>query len=266
MAWVRYDDNFHDHDKIAHVRVECVEALSLHLLANTWTSRTGRPGFVPTSVPTVLVGGRSKASKWVGVLVSAGLWTAVEDGWEFVNHERYRASEKRQTPGTPDDLSAIRAAAGAKGGTAKAANDAASASKPLANDAANVASVWQTSSKPCSPEPEPGTSSSNPSSAAPPRSAAVDELFETWWTIYPRRERKAAARKAFAKAIKLAEPSAILAGAVRLRDDPNRVPMYTPHPASWLNAGGWDDEPLPSRQTGHLRAVAGDPKNLNKEW
>lgn len=87
MAWVRYDDNFHDHDKVAVVRAEAPEALALHLLANTWTSRTDRPGFVPSAIPTVLVG-RAKGRKWTELLVSAGLWVEVEGGWEFYNWKR----------------------------------------------------------------------------------------------------------------------------------------------------------------------------------
>ena len=40
MAWVRYDDRFHDHDKVATLRGSSadVAALALHVLANTWTS------------------------------------------------------------------------------------------------------------------------------------------------------------------------------------------------------------------------------------
>lgn len=69
--------------------------------------------------------------------------------------------------------------------------------------------------------------------------------FAVFWSIYPRREAKAAARKAWDKAIKRADPGRIVAGATRYRDDPARDPQFTAHPASWLNADRWDDEPLP---------------------
>ena len=103
------------------------------------------------------------------------------------------------------------------------------------------------------------------SSAAPPRPTVVDSLFDRFWMIYPRHEAKAAARKAFAKAVKLAEPSVILEGANRYRNDPNRDPAFTAHPSTWLNKGQWDDEPLPSQQP-RLLAVAGNPNNPHKEW
>lgn len=70
-------------------------------------------------------------------------------------------------------------------------------------------------------------------------------LFDEFWEIYPRREAKAAARKAWEKAVRRANPEEILSGARRYRDDPNREPRFTAHPASWLNADRWLDDPLP---------------------
>lgn len=71
--------------------------------------------------------------------------------------------------------------------------------------------------------------------------------FDDFWAAYPRHVAKDAARKAWDAATQRATPSAIIAGALRFRDDPNRDDAYTPHPATWLNAGRWDDEPLPPR-------------------
>ena len=94
--------------------------------------------------------------------------------------------------------------------------------------------------------------------------SAVDAQFETWWQVYPRREAKAAARKAYAKAVRDTDPDRILVGTGRYRDDPNRDPAFTPHPATWLNAGRWDDEPLPPRLG--LRAVAGLAPGQRGTW
>ena len=47
--------------------------------------------------------------------------------------------------------------------------------------------------------------------------------------------------------MRLATPEEILQGATRFASDPNRVPTFTPHPATWLNQGRWSDEPLPPR-------------------
>lgn len=71
--------------------------------------------------------------------------------------------------------------------------------------------------------------------------------FDEFWSVYPRRAGKLDARKAWAKAVKLAGPDVILAGACRYAADPNREAAYTAHPSTWLNQGRWDDDPLPAR-------------------
>jgi hypothetical protein len=81
-------------------------------------------------------------------------------------------------------------------------------------------------------------------------------LFEEFWKLFPRKVGKQAAERAFAKACKVAEQSVIIAGAARYADDPNRVDAFTAHPTTWLNAGRWNDEPLPERiKTGDEKRV-----------
>jgi hypothetical protein len=78
--------------------------------------------------------------------------------------------------------------------------------------------------------------------------AIVFDAFEDFWRVYPRHVAKAAARKAFAKAVKVAGVEAVMAGARRFASDPNLPdPQFVPHPSTWLNQGRWEDEPLPSR-------------------
>lgn len=71
--------------------------------------------------------------------------------------------------------------------------------------------------------------------------------FDEFWKVYPRREGKGAARKAFTSAVRRGGLTAIVAGAERYAADPNREPAFTAHPATWLNRDGWDDDPLPAR-------------------
>lgn len=80
------------------------------------------------------------------------------------------------------------------------------------------------------------------------RWSSKDE-FDEFWSAYPRKVGKPKARSAFAAAVARALPSDVIAGAERLRDDPNRDPSdaFTPHPTTWLNRDGWEDPPLPSR-------------------
>ena len=71
--------------------------------------------------------------------------------------------------------------------------------------------------------------------------------FDLFWKSYPIKVGKAAAQKAWVKAIKVDSADVIIAGAVRYAEDPNRHPSFTAHAATWLNAHRWNDSPLPQR-------------------
>ncbi|MFI8412823.1 hypothetical protein ACIGB6_10135 [Paeniglutamicibacter gangotriensis] len=73
--------------------------------------------------------------------------------------------------------------------------------------------------------------------------------FTAFWDTYPRRHGKGAACTAFVKAKQRASVETIIAGAARMRDDPN-LPLdrsLIAHPSTWLNQGRWEDDPLPAR-------------------
>jgi hypothetical protein len=81
----------------------------------------------------------------------------------------------------------------------------------------------------------------------------LEASFEAFWDHYPRKAAKAAARKAFAKAIGKAKLAEIVEGARRYAADPNREAAYTCHASTWLNQERWGDPPLPApsgRRTG----------------
>jgi hypothetical protein len=77
--------------------------------------------------------------------------------------------------------------------------------------------------------------------------------FAAFYAAYPRHEKRRKAAQAFAAALKRDDFDAILAGAQRYCDDPNRKPQFTSLPASWLNGDGWLDEPLPAESQNSLR-------------
>lgn len=84
--------------------------------------------------------------------------------------------------------------------------------------------------------------------------------FDAFWSIYPRKVAKQAALKAWEKALQVADAQTITEGARRYADDPNRHPSYTAHPATWLNAHRWDDEPLPPRELSKEEQLAIEKK------
>ena len=71
--------------------------------------------------------------------------------------------------------------------------------------------------------------------------------FDAFWEIYPRKVGKQEAKKSYERALLVATPEELFTGAEKFAKDPNRVPTFTPHPATWLNQGRWSDEPLPPR-------------------
>ncbi|GAA2361001.1 hypothetical protein Cme02nite_38470 [Catellatospora methionotrophica] len=91
--------------------------------------------------------------------------------------------------------------------------------------------------------------SAKPAPTAQPRTVAPSTgstrppivRFDEFWAVYPLSDGEAKARQAWAKAIKRAEPDAIIAGAARYRDWPRRNPDYTKLAANWLADNGWQD-------------------------
>ena len=82
-----------------------------------------------------------------------------------------------------------------------------------------------------------------------------DENFAAFWAAYPRKVAKGSARKAWSRAVLAADPSVIVAGAVRYASDPNREEAFTAHPSTWLNGERWLDDPLPNRDSRADRKV-----------
>lgn len=124
----------------------------------------------------------------------------------------------------------------------------------------------------------PALSAGTPASGAqtPARRAPVSQLtqvdpkqepklsdFDEFWKAYPEHKAKGAARTAWAKAIKRADPFTIIAGAVAYRDDPDRKDGFTKHPATWLNADCWTDEPAVRRRT-HAKGVTAAQRLLER--
>ena len=77
------------------------------------------------------------------------------------------------------------------------------------------------------------------------------EGFGDFWTLYPRKEAKQAALKAWRK-VKPADLPAILAGlkvAMQTEQWQKDGGQFVPLPASWLNGRRWEDEVSPVKQT-----------------
>ena len=87
------------------------------------------------------------------------------------------------------------------------------------------------------------------------------EVFEVWWSQYPKKKSKGNAEKAWAKINPSAELTEkimqSLVAAVKSYDWTKEDGEYIPYPASWLNAKGWEDE--------YTEAKAGKGKGQDEE-
>lgn len=103
--------------------------------------------------------------------------------------------------------------------------------------------------------------------AVPPRKLRVeaDGAFERFYDAYPRKASKGQARKAWTKAIKLADPAALIAAAKRYAGERHSEdPRFTKLPSTWLSAEAWLDEPAPKPQPSQASPTFGS-RNTAKE-
>lgn len=72
------------------------------------------------------------------------------------------------------------------------------------------------------------------------------EGFEQFWSIYPRKVGKLAAKKMYKRGLKITTSAEIIRAAKLYADErKGKEPQFTKHPATWLNSGCWEDYPEP---------------------
>jgi hypothetical protein len=68
-----------------------------------------------------------------------------------------------------------------------------------------------------------------------------EDAFDEFWSAYPKKVGKQAARRAWAKATRRADPDKIIAAVREYPFDLSRI-RSEKDPATWLNAGSWEDD------------------------
>jgi hypothetical protein len=87
-----------------------------------------------------------------------------------------------------------------------------------------------------------------------------ESAFAAFWAAYPRKVGKPRARVAFLNAIRRVSAEAIIAGAKRYAEDPNRSDEFTAHPTTWIHRDGWEDPPEPPRSQRGARRPPDPPR------
>jgi hypothetical protein len=93
---------------------------------------------------------------------------------------------------------------------------------------------------------EPSRTTNTPTSTSTPPAPPARDPFDRFWTAWPRKVGKRAARKAWAAALKRsATPDEIITAAsdqATAWAAAGTELRFIPHPATWLGRDGWDDE------------------------
>jgi hypothetical protein len=97
--------------------------------------------------------------------------------------------------------------------------------------------------------------------------------FDDWYSVYPKKKQPQSAKRAFAKAIgsgaitldALMAKTKAFAVATNWAALSKRDRQFVPYPASWLNAGGYHDEP--EGDSGEPAPVVRDPRSFtDADW
>ena len=87
-----------------------------------------------------------------------------------------------------------------------------------------------------------------------PTRKSYSEDFEKWWATYPRKVGKAKAAKDWQRATKRINQDDLIEATQRFsafHEAEGTQPQFIPHPSTWLNRDGWDDELTPSKPKGN---------------
>ncbi len=235
--WFKVDDSFHSHPKAT---AASLAALGLWTVCGSWSGDHFTDGFVPDHMIPILSRGQAQLAD---ELVNAGLWRRTKGGYKF-----HQWDERNPTKSVAIASAEKKASGGAlgnhlrwhaKGG--KQNPDCQFCQEKQASDMRSDSdrSTDQSSESPPNPDPtRPGESSTN--------SLTSDAEFDfgEFWTVYPRKTAKDAARKAYASARKRGTHEEILDGAVAYRDECRREQTqdrFIAHASTWLNQGRWKD-------------------------
>lgn len=235
VTFVKVYDNIDDHPGFM---VVSTEGLGLWVKSLTFCSRNRTDGHFPERA----------VSRWhdsdtdaPAQLVDSGRWHQTghlcqecpQPATGYLYLHGYL--EENKSRAAIEELSATRAQAGSRGGRARVANQVANHTESNDKQAASSSN----------PDTDTEIEDKTPSADA--------SAFEEFWTPYPSKVGKDAARRSFAAALRRTDVATLMAGLAEsiqvwrasgyLNPAGKAVGKhYVPHPATWLNQGRWADE------------------------
>ena len=196
MSWVKVDDHFDEHPKMARVGPL---GWGVWLAGLAYSNRNLTDGFIPIEVAEAIGGrwrvrcdglvwnlcrtsgadGEDMTSEWVtDLLIDAGLWEVAEDGYRIHDYAQYQPT-RADADARADDIRAKRAAAGKAGGlrsgaSKRAANQLDAEANAKQTRSKREANAKQTRSPDPDPDPDPDPLPEAPSTPRPPQAGEAD--------------------------------------------------------------------------------------------
>jgi hypothetical protein len=225
MPWFKVDDDLAFHRKIVAAGNA---ATGLWVRSGSWSAQQLTDGFIPGHM-VPLLGTAAQAAR----LVKVGLWLEVDGGFQF---HQWNENGRQPTSASVRESRERAAERQAKWRAAKSAN-------------AQVSEVRNGVTPPfVTPSVTPSVTGAPtrpvPYKEEPSLAPLAEDQFEAFWKAYPRRVERRAAEKAWRAALKRKTTPEQIITAARAYADRTRdtEPRFVKHPASWLNAGAYDDE------------------------
>jgi len=246
MAWVKLDDGFFRNPKVVIVGPE---AKLLYLAGLCYAGSSLTDGFIPANAARILGADAeiSTISNATQELVDAGLWAPVERGYMIHDYLQYNKSaeevrankeaarERMQRRRSPD---------------VRANNERTSGEVRSPDTDTDTDSDSDESPSPLPPSGEEDTGDVEEEGQPKRKPSAADLRFQRFWSAYPSKVGKGAARKAWDKLKPddaLTDRMLAAIATQQLSDQWTRDGgRYIPHPATWLNQERWEDEIKPT--------------------
>lgn len=260
MSWFKVDDKIHSHQKVKRIpRRMRLAAIGLWTLTGAWAADHDTDG----NVPAHMIDDFDGTDEVIDALVEAGMWDRTDAGIVFHDWATFqptKESKERDRSQTAERVRKYRQ---------RTRNDS---EKPTTSEKGNgvtppaVTGVYAppVPSRPVPSRKTPPTPSlpdlmQTPEESPRKRGSAFvyPEAFEEWWATYPKKDDKRGTLPAWKRITREVDNTVLVEAAQRYRDDPNRSEQYTKLPKTWLNAGAWENGPLPPRGSGS-RPQAGD--------
>lgn len=244
MTWVKLDDGFYDHPKVEDLTLA---AVGLWTLCASYCGKHLSNGYVSYARVSRLGG----TDDLIDELVESGLWEHADRGVQFHDWDKYQPTRQSVEDKRAQDRERQRKYRRDKGsGQYTSQRESQQVSqrdthRDTRRDSRTESQVESHHPDPTRPDPTRPTK--NTCSPATPASERVTR-FDEFWSAYPRKVGKQKARGKYAAAVKrTGDEQTVIDGAHRLANDPNLPePKFIPHPTTWLERDGWEDEPLPA--------------------